>query len=122
MYSYLFLNRKEKAPKKTSGLLVLGKLSDFRLLRLYAFNILATCTVERRCIRVLYLKYSILAITCLGRQRVQIGMLQRLVEMRPYLLCLLPIVQDKLHHSSRGSLMRQPYVAFRRCYDLVEDR
>lgn len=43
---------KKKALKKTSGLLVLGKLSDFRLLRLYAFNILATCTVELRCSRV----------------------------------------------------------------------
>jgi hypothetical protein len=50
--SELRSTKKEKALKKTSGLLVLGKLSDFRLLRLYAFNILATCTVELRCSRV----------------------------------------------------------------------
>ncbi len=41
-----FAENKEKALKITLGLLVLGKLSDFWLSHLYAFNILATCTVE----------------------------------------------------------------------------
>ena len=63
-----------------------------------------------------------MSITCLGRLRAQIGTLQHLLEMRPYLLYLLPIVQDILRRASGGSLVHQPCVAFRRCYDLVVDR
>ncbi|CRZ46778.1 Uncharacterised protein [Vibrio cholerae] len=49
-------------------------------------------------------------------------MLQRLLEMLPYLLCLLPIVLGTLHREFGGSSVHQPYVAFRRCYDPVADR
>ncbi len=42
-------------------------------------------------------------ITCLGRQRAQIGMLQHLEARRPYLIYLSPIVLDKLRRSSQGS-------------------
>ena len=122
LFAYIgdFATRNKKSPKQCFGLFSKTLLiTDWRCAFcayycLYSFILPTVHTRE--------LGYVKQVITCLGLLRAQIGTLQHLLEMRPYLLYLLPTVQDILHRSSGGSLERQPCVAFRRCYGLVVDR